>query len=248
MTSEYRFPVSEIYGSVCQGEGLLIGRPTIFLRLGGCDYRCSWCDSLYAVLPQYRDEWQKLTVDEIVDRVLACYPPNAAYRHVTLSGGNPAIQPAAPLVDRLHLCGIWVAIETQGTLTPEWLAEVDDVTLSPKPPSSGNETAFGPGSGLERIVRNICRTHVARIGGASLCLKVVVFTDEDYQYAKAVHRAFPEVPFFIQTGTAVGHASAGDLIEQTAVLQDRICRDPDMQDVAALPQFHVIAHGHKRGI
>ncbi len=41
--------VSEIFGPTIQGEGVLIGLPTVFVRSGGCDYRCSWCDSLHAV-------------------------------------------------------------------------------------------------------------------------------------------------------------------------------------------------------
>ena len=48
--------ISEIFGPTIQGEGPLIGRPSIFVRTGGCDYRCNWCDTLYAVLPEYRDE------------------------------------------------------------------------------------------------------------------------------------------------------------------------------------------------
>jgi 7-carboxy-7-deazaguanine synthase len=56
-----RIRISEIFGPTIQGEGPLIGRPTVFVRTGGCDYRCSWCDTLYAVLPEYRDEWKLMT-------------------------------------------------------------------------------------------------------------------------------------------------------------------------------------------
>ena len=52
-----RIRISEIFGPTIQGEGPLIGRPTVFVRTGGCDYRCAWCDTLYAVLPEYRDDW-----------------------------------------------------------------------------------------------------------------------------------------------------------------------------------------------
>jgi len=43
--------ISEIFGPTIQGEGPLIGTPTVFVRTAGCDYRCTWCDTLYAVLP-----------------------------------------------------------------------------------------------------------------------------------------------------------------------------------------------------
>jgi 7-carboxy-7-deazaguanine synthase len=46
------YPVVEVFGPTIQGEGALAGLPTLFVRFGGCDYRCSWCDSLLAVLPE----------------------------------------------------------------------------------------------------------------------------------------------------------------------------------------------------
>src|SRR6202046_1496627 len=49
--------ISEIFGPTVQGEGPLIGRPTVFVRTAGCDYRCAWCDTLYAVLPAYHRQW-----------------------------------------------------------------------------------------------------------------------------------------------------------------------------------------------
>ncbi len=45
-------PIVEIFGPVIQGEGAMIGVQTHFVRTGGCDYRCSWFDTPYAVLPE----------------------------------------------------------------------------------------------------------------------------------------------------------------------------------------------------
>ena len=64
-----RIRISEIFGPTIQGEGPLIGRPTVFVRTGGCDYRCTWCDTLYAVLPAYRNEWAFMTPADIMARV-----------------------------------------------------------------------------------------------------------------------------------------------------------------------------------
>lgn len=61
--------VSEIFGPTIQGEGVLIGQPTVFVRTGGCDYRCSWCDTLHAVDSEYRDQWQPMSVEEIWEEV-----------------------------------------------------------------------------------------------------------------------------------------------------------------------------------
>ena len=56
--------VSEIFGPTVQGEGALIGKPTVFVRTGGCDFRCSWCDTLHAVLPAHRHDWSPMTPEE----------------------------------------------------------------------------------------------------------------------------------------------------------------------------------------
>ena len=67
-----RIRISEIFGPTIQGEGPLVGRPTVFVRTGGCDYRCTWCDTLYAVLPEYHDEWTPMTPAAIMARVNEC--------------------------------------------------------------------------------------------------------------------------------------------------------------------------------
>lgn len=233
-----RYRVSEIFGPVCQGEGALTGRPTIFVRFGGCDYRCVWCDSLYAVLPEYREEWEPLTTEDIVARVRNLLPPGTKRGHITLSGGNPALPILAPLVRELHYAGLTIAIETQGTLAPSWITEIDDITLSPKPPSSGNVTAFDPDSPLAKII-------AARPDSV---LKVVVFTEDDYAYARDVHRAFPDTPFWLQAGTLVNIATRDDLCDALTDWQDVVLADPDMQDVHVGAQMHAILKGHQRGI
>src|SRR5947208_16309904 len=64
-----RIRISEIFGPTIQGEGPLIGRPTVFVRTAGCDYRCRWCDTLYAVLPRYRKEWRAMASLELFARI-----------------------------------------------------------------------------------------------------------------------------------------------------------------------------------
>ena len=118
-----RIRISEIFGPTIQGEGPLIGRPTVFVRTGGCDYRCTWCDTLYAVLPEYRDDWVPMTPDEIMARVneLAGGKPVL----VSLSGGNPALQPLAPLIALGRERGLSFVMETQGSKRPAALRPQD---------------------------------------------------------------------------------------------------------------------------
>ena len=69
--------IAEIFGPTIQGEGALIGEATVFVRAGGCDYRCVWCDSPHAVDSAYRETWAAMTSEEVWAEVLR------------LSGGQP---------------------------------------------------------------------------------------------------------------------------------------------------------------
>jgi len=124
--------ISEIFGPTVQGEGPLVGRPTVFVRTGGCDYRCAWCDTLYAVLPEHRGEWVLMTPAEIETRIDELTGDKPVL--LTLSGGNPALQPLAPLIELGHAKGHTFALETQGSVPAPWFTELGWLILSPKPP------------------------------------------------------------------------------------------------------------------
>jgi len=104
--------ISEIFGPTVQGEGPLVGRPTVFVRTGGCDYRCAWCDTLYAVLPEHRDEWKLMTPAEVASSVDQLTSNNPVL--VTLSGGNPALQPLGSVIEIGHAKGLHVCSRDTG--------------------------------------------------------------------------------------------------------------------------------------
>ncbi len=106
--------VSEIFGPTIQGEGALIGQPTIFVRTGGCDYRCSWCDTMHAVDSAFRADWLPISTDDIMHKIETL--SGGVPIMVSLSGGNPAIQPLAPLITAGHEKGYRFALETQGAI------------------------------------------------------------------------------------------------------------------------------------
>src|SRR4051812_1078469 len=138
-TGRATLPVVEIFGPTVQGEGPDAGRPAYFVRFGGCDFRCSWCDSMYAVDPAaVRSNAERLSAHEVEQRLSAL---DAGPSLVVLSGGNPALLDLAELVERLQAAGVEVAIETQGSVWRDWLASVDRLVVSPKGPSSGMDTA-----------------------------------------------------------------------------------------------------------
>lgn len=235
--------VSEIFGPTIQGEGVLIGQPTVFVRTGGCDYRCSWCDSLHAVDSAYRESWRHLRVSEIwaeVDRLSGGSP-----LMVSLSGGNPAIQPLRPLIAHGKDRGYRFALETQGSLSRDWFCELDVLVLSPKPPSSGMD-----------FVGELLEECVAKAGsGPRTVLKFVVFDEADYRFARQVSAGFPEVAVYLQPGN---HTPPPPDEEDAAIDVDGIMRrmhwliDRVMDDkwfnAIVLPQLHVLLWGNRRGV
>lgn len=120
--AELALPIHETFVSI-QGEGALVGTPSRFIRVSGCNLRCAWCDS-----PQtsWAPEHTRIELDALVT---ACAPGPT---HVVLTGGEPLLFEAlAPLSRRLRARGHHVTIETAGTV---WLdaLECDLLSVSPK--------------------------------------------------------------------------------------------------------------------
>lgn len=115
--------ISEIFYSL-QGEGSLVGVPSVFVRSSGCNLRCVWCDTPYA---SWNPTGQEMTTDQIMDAILP-YPA----QHVVLTGGEPMIAKGMhDLAQRLRDMGKHITIETAGTIMPGGIA-CDLASLSPK--------------------------------------------------------------------------------------------------------------------
>jgi len=235
--------ISEIFGPTVQGEGAVIGKPTVFVRTGGCDYRCSWCDSKFAVLPEFRSTWKRMPPEEVFAEVKKLSPRPIM---VTLSGGNPALQPLGELIRLGKAKGYCFAIETQGTVARDWFCELDHLTLSPKPPSSGMETNW------EKLSRCV------EFSGpeTETIMKVVIFNEWDYAYAREVDHRFPSVPMYLQVGNdrPPGPEPAdktepriGELLERYEWLAGKVVADR-WNEATVLPQLHVLVWGNKRGV
>jgi 7-carboxy-7-deazaguanine synthase len=114
--------ISEIFYSV-QGEGKLVGVPSIFVRASGCNLRCTWCDTPYA---SWDPQGEPMSVEQIIDRVRE-HPA----KHVVLTGGEPMIMPdIVPLSHALREQSYHITIETAGTMHAD--VAVDLASLSPK--------------------------------------------------------------------------------------------------------------------
>jgi 7-carboxy-7-deazaguanine synthase len=121
--------VSEIFYSI-QGEGILAGVPSVFVRLSGCNLRCVWCDTPYT---SWNPEGSHIPVDEILDAV-------GGFRasHAVVTGGEPMIFPeSVELTRRLKQAGLHVTVETAGTVYQP--VACDLMSISPK---LGNSTPF----------------------------------------------------------------------------------------------------------
>lgn len=237
-----KIPILEIFGPTVQGEGMVIGQKTMFVRVGGCDYRCAWCDSSFtwdgtqrALLLTAEEIWQKLKEKG-----------KDTFCHVTISGGNPALYPQlAALVTLLKEKGMKTAVETQGSIWQEWMMMIDDVTISPKPPSANMETDW------EKLDVYVERLTERKRGNISL--KIVIFDEHDLHYAKKVHARYPHVPLYLQTGNDETTEENTEwllshLLRKYEWLVTQVMQCKELKNVKVLPQLHTLLWGNKQGV
>jgi len=163
--------ITEIFKSI-QGEGTRAGLPCIFVRLTGCNLRCTWCDTAYAF-----HGGKKMSVEEVLARVdeLAGRPEmpgsQATVPLVELTGGEPLLQEEIyPLAEKLLAAGYTVMIETSGERfigqLPRGVIKIVDV----KCPDSGEPDTFEMRN-LEALSENDE-------------VKFVLSTRRDYEFAR----------------------------------------------------------------
>lgn len=135
------YPIMEHFYTI-QGEGNYSGTAAYFIRLGGCDVGCVWCD--------VKESWDadahpKMTVNDLVNLV-NLYPNNL----VVITGGEPAMYDLTPLVDELQKNGKTVAIETSGAHPLK--GNVDWYTFSPKKFKAPVEEAYSKANELKVVI------------------------------------------------------------------------------------------------
>lgn len=136
-----RLPLVEDFYTI-QGEGYHAGKPAYFIRLGGCDVGCSWCDAKYTWNPRL---YPPTDVEAVVERALAC-----AARAIVITGGEPLIYPLGKLTSSLREKGLTIFLETSGT--HPFSGCFDWVCLSPKRKQPPLEEAFDRADELKVIV------------------------------------------------------------------------------------------------
>lgn len=239
MSSQKYIPVVEIFGPTLQGEGTYAGKIVHFIRLGGCDFSCKWCDTIEA---RDRFSGQLMPVDVIVNQL-----KKELTRTVVITGGNPAIHNLTDLIHKLQEKGFYVHIETQGSIYAEWMCLADHITISPKGPSSGMHLKTDPNT-LRYILS----------GNRNATLKFVISNSEDLDYAFSTIDHLQDtvirehVPIILQPCTVPGKAAT--LPEQCINIFEDIKKSMErykkaaVLDIRILPQMHVLYWGHKKGV
>lgn len=230
------FPVVEIFGPTLQGEGQGVGTLCSFVRFGGCDLACFWCDSSHAVDPAQVRKAPRMSAREIVGR-LAALPSRSEW--IVLTGGNPALHDLSELVALLRADGRRISVETQGTKWAPWLRDVDLLCVSPKPPSS--RTTFD---------RLVLIDFVARLRpGQAWFLKAPVLGAADLAFAVDVRGSFPTVPLYLSIVTLPGEPRERVLERTRWLLLEATSAYPPaaLLDVRILPQLHFLLWGEEKG-
>jgi 7-carboxy-7-deazaguanine synthase len=220
--------IAEIFYSI-QGEGSLVGVPSVFVRTSGCNLRCSWCDTPYTSWHPEGDEWP---LDRIVDAVNAY-----AARHVVVTGGEPMIaREIVELTARLHELGRHITIETAGTVFAP--VACDLMSISPK---LANSTPAGDWAQRHDRLRIQPETLRRLMAAYEHQLKFVIATPEDLGEVRELLRVLG--------------ADAGKVIlmpegVDAAVLRERgvwlaeICK---REGFRFSPRLHVELYGNRRG-
>ena len=221
--------IAELFYSV-QGEGSLVGVPSVFVRTSGCNLRCSWCDTPYT---SWQPEGTDLDLDQIVDEVRA-YPA----RYVVVTGGEPMILPdVVPLTERLRALGLHITVETAGTVFRP--VACDLMSISPK---LANSTPEGPWAerheGL-RIQPDVLRELMARY---PYQLKFVIEKQQDLIEVRSLLEmlsADRERVILMPEGID------RELLRVRSVWLAEICKDEGFR---FSPRLHVELYGNQRGV
>jgi 7-carboxy-7-deazaguanine synthase len=178
--------IAEIFHSI-QGEGLLAGVPSIFIRTSGCNLRCHWCDTPYA---SWKPEGPEMSVEEILKKLTDW---NCDY--VVLTGGEPMIAPDLPeLATALKKQKKHITIETAGTILPNSIP-CDLASISPKlsnsTPSPERDPAWAKKHEATRLQPEVISEWISKY---DFQLKFVVSTENDLAEIKGLLSRLPPVP------------------------------------------------------
>ena len=221
--------IAELFYSL-QGEGALVGVPSVFIRTSGCNLRCSWCDTPYT---SWQPEGNEMALEQILREVRA-YPA----RHVVVTGGEPMILPdAVALTERLRALGLHITIETAGTVFRP--VACDLMSISPK---LSNSTPDGPWAAQHDRLRIQPEVLAELMGRYPYQLKFVIAQPGDMAEVRALLetlRAERERVILMPEGID------RDVLRERSLWLAEICKDEGFR---FSPRLHVELYGNQRGV
>ncbi|MGA3202734.1 MAG: 7-carboxy-7-deazaguanine synthase QueE [Bryobacteraceae bacterium] len=224
--------VAEIFYSV-QGEGMLVGVPSAFVRLSGCNLRCTWCDTPYA---SWEPEGTELMLGALLSEARREWPT-----HVVVTGGEPMIAPSIVLLtERLRDHFKHITIETAGTVYAP--VTCDLMSISPKLANSTPHERDG-GRWAAQHDRLRYRPEVLKqlMSEYEYQLKFVVSAPED----------LPEIKKILEETNAdrsrvvlMAEGTSTETISERAAWIVELCKQEHFR---YSPRLHIDLWGNKRG-
>jgi 7-carboxy-7-deazaguanine synthase len=222
--------IAELFYSL-QGEGSLVGVPSVFIRTSGCNLRCTWCDTPYT-------SWQPEGDDQELDQILSAVRSFSPARHVVVTGGEPMIAPEiVPLTGRLRALGLHITVETAGTVFQP--VACDLMSISPK---LSNSTPSGPWSARHDKLRIRPPVLAELMERYSYQLKFVIEKPADLAEVWALVtelRADRERVILMPEGVD------RDQLRERSLWLAEIAKD---EGVRFSPRLHVELYGNRRGV
>ncbi|MDE5708136.1 MAG: 7-carboxy-7-deazaguanine synthase QueE [Alistipes sp.] len=176
-----RLPLAEDFYTI-QGEGYHSGCPAYFIRLGGCDVGCSWCDAKYTWNP---GRFAPTPIEEAVGRVEA-----SGARNVVITGGEPLLYPLGPLTEMLAQRGVKIFLETSGS--HPFSGRFDWVCLSPKRRREPQPEAYDRAHELKVVVEEEADFEWAERNAAHVNEKCLLYLQPEWNAAERMMPAIVE--------------------------------------------------------
>jgi 7-carboxy-7-deazaguanine synthase len=221
--------IAELFYSI-QGEGALVGVPSVFIRTSGCNLRCVWCDTPYT---SWQPEGTELSLDQILQEA-AAHPA----RHVVVTGGEPMIAPEIlPLTERLRSLGMHITIETAGTVFQP--VACDLMSISPKLANSTPAGLWAAQHDRLRIQPHVLGELMRRY---EYQLKFVIARPEDMAEVRGLLQALDadrERVILMPEGVSA------ECLRERGVWLAEICKEEGFR---FSPRLHVDLWGNHRGV
>jgi 7-carboxy-7-deazaguanine synthase len=225
--------ISEIFYSI-QGEGMLTGVPSVFVRTSGCNLRCVWCDTPYT-------SWSPEGADMMVEQILAAVQSHPA-RHAVVTGGEPMIAPGiAKLTEAIRRLGLHVTIETAGTVYHR--VACDLMSISPKlANSTPHEREDGKWAAQHDRLRYQPDVLKQLMSEYEYQLKFVVASPEDMT---EIANMLEDVQADRSRVVLMAEGTTTDVIRERAPWLTEICK---REGFRYSPRLHIDLWGNRRGV